>query len=613
MMLSGKNRAIYDTLSKTVQDLEIHAEIASVLEDIVTDIETAHSLERQIYQERIEEDLRIRFLWATKVLEEYKAMEREKENLRQKVGEVFLHDLMVLEDKMEAMDSSSTRVTDNSPCVISGSSSGDLQHDNPFTKSDSEIAVNLESSTDSLSRNDIITDDNVVHHESKEVFQEEEEEESLTLTHDFPPDVRQSDATTEIIQSEGQMADSSITSFPINVPVKPKTRKLNLQYLKSDLLMKIFEYMDAIDIVNMAQANVRLYTKINNIFGLGGTIVAGSRSVDGDDDVDDDCHSEDLPPVVIDHDQNEETEQDKYQRDEKTSSVGTSTSTGAIYDAKDTVRTSDVQKATIVSIPAAKSSSAATPTIKPDKTESISSVNQSDIPKTSRSVDSNLNTTTSTKSRTNTGFQLSASVAQSLASKLLPAELSAIIAMRDQLRKKEEELQKVQEDMSDLTAQLEGTISVKDVLSSKLKDLQKKVESDQEIAAKMTRQVASDQEVIAFLDERVQELEKAVDNFHMERTKANKAIDKVKDASEHQVAVLSDMLTYEREQRADQEKEWKNTKKVLIKEVKLCRAQIMALEAERDGFREENQRLKEALMALGAGAKAGRSFDTIMS
>jgi hypothetical protein len=59
-------------------------------------------------------------------------------------------------------------------------------------------------------------------------------------------------------------------------------------------------------------------------------------------------------------------------------------------------------------------------------------------------------------------------------------------------------------------------------------------------------------------------------------------------------------------------KEWKSTKKVLVKEVKHCRAQIMTLEAERDGTREENQRLKEALLSLGVG-KPGRLFETTIS
>lgn len=200
--------------------------------------------------------------------------------------------------------------------------------------------------------------------------------------------------------------------------------------------------------------------------------------------------------------------------------------------------------------------------------------------------------------------------------------------MRDQLRKKEEELVKADEDVNDLTAQLEGTINVKEVLTSKLKELQRTLQSDRESSAKITRQTASDQEVIAFLDERVQELEHTVDKFERERSKANEAMAKVKGASERQVAVLNDMLTYEREQQADHEKEWKSTKKVLVKEVKHCRAQIMALEAERDGYREENEKLKEALLSLGAGngmprntnggggVKDGtrsRSFDTIAS
>lgn len=618
-----RNRAIHDALSKTAQEINNHAEIVSILEEIVTDIETAHTLELQLYQERLQADLQERYQWATEALEEYKAMEKEKEYTSQKVGELFLRDLMLLEDKLEAMTSivPCQNMTDNSSHV-DPVSSNDLQQ----TFSSPPPAAPLPPQEGIISNVDIVQ-------ESKETSRDE----SLPLTdsnnelatsmmeqpneqnqkdendNDDKKDIQQIQQPVEIdemianARNAGQIPEST----RLQAGVLPKKNKItpNLQYLKSGLLMKIFEYMDAIDIVNMAQANVSLYTKINNIFGLGGTIVAGSRYVD-DDDIDENYQSdeEDLPPVVVIDNNDEEEAQQQEQNNPQHESTS-----------RDSVKSSsDGQKATIVAIPVAKSSSSVA--AKHDSTRSVN-LPPDTTTKTLRSVDAKANIATS-KPRTTTtttpppaaaGFQMSASVAQSLASKLLPAELSAIIAMRDQLRKKEEDLQRAQEDVSDLTAQLEGTISVKEVLASKLKDLQKKVESDEEISAKMTRQVASDQEVIAFLDERVQELEKAVDNFHMERTKANKAIDKVKDASERQVAVLSDMLTYEREQRADQEKEWKSTKKVLIKEVKLCRAQIMALEAERDGFREENQRLKEALMALGAGAKAGRSFDTIMS
>ena len=134
-------------------------------------------------------------------------------------------------------------------------------------------------------------------------------------------------------------------------------------------------------------------------------------------------------------------------------------------------------------------------------------------------------------------------------------------------------------------------MTFKETLTEKVKELKKALDSDREVSLKITRQTASDQEVIAFLDEQVQELELSVDRFDKERAKANQSIQKVQDASERQVAVLNDMLAYEKDQKLDQEKAWKSTKKVLVKEVKHCRAQIMALEAERDGVREENDKL----------------------
>jgi len=135
------------------------------------------------------------------------------------------------------------------------------------------------------------------------------------------------------------------------------------------------------------------------------------------------------------------------------------------------------------------------------------------------------------------------------------------------------------------------------------------MDQNEEIYAKMNRQASSDQEVIAFLDERVQDLERQVGNFDAERLSLQDEMDAVKKASEKQLAVLGDMLTFEREQMADHEKEWKSTKKVLVKEVKHLRAQIMALEAEKDGFAEQNVKLKEALLSIGSSSKSNKSFD----
>ena len=144
----------------------------------------------------------------------------------------------------------------------------------------------------------------------------------------------------------------------------------------------------------------------------------------------------------------------------------------------------------------------------------------------------------------------------------------------------------MRKDFEELNATLDGTLSVKEVMTAKMEEMKLTTIQNEDISAKMNRQAASDQEVIAFLDERVQELERQVGNFDNERMSMQNEMEKIKKASEKKLSLLGDMLTFEQEQMADHEKEWKSTKKVLVKEVKHRRAQILALEAERDGFAE---------------------------
>ena len=63
---------------------------------------------------------------------------------------------------------------------------------------------------------------------------------------------------------------------------------------------------------------------------------------------------------------------------------------------------------------------------------------------------------------------------------------------------------------------------------------------------------------------------------------------------------LKDILQFEREKCAEQEREWRATKKLLVKEVKNCRAQMAKLAAERDGYREQN----ESLLRFGSSSAA---------
>ena len=194
---------------------------------------------------------------------------------------------------------------------------------------------------------------------------------------------------------------------------------------------------------------------------------------------------------------------------------------------------------------------------------------------------------------------LTPELANSMAEKLSRDELAVIISMQKAQKASESDLTKLRNERDDLIAELKGVESVKDFLVAKLRDVeraQRMAESEKE---KVARQVVSDQEVIAFLDYRVQELEGGAEIADRAKSRAEQDLQAAQTKATEKTRVLSDMLRFERDQLAASEKEWKATKKVLVKEVKQCRAQIVSLEAERDGLREQNARLREALLSGG--------------
>ncbi len=718
--MNSANKVI-QTLSKTADDLFIQSEVTSILDGVISDIEIAHGLEEKLNQELVMARLRERCSLAEKALSEYKAMAHSEEQKRMTLGELLLEDLFKLEGMMEGriegtteeagMDITRTTGTDNAeqeeetPTLAEDPADG--AHEVMTTNSNINDAIDI-GVTDTSTPGNLVSEHVATNQpnsilipavasagsgpdaaagEGSPMVSQQPLEATLNETSQ-----KAEELTPSPVIDEQQHQEKELTSPKVSIPPKTKIKTPkppSLESLNSTLLMSVFEYMEALEIVNMAQTSVRLYSKVDSIFGLGGTIVAGDRSFDEED------YEEDMPEtaavvLVEDDSQEEEEEEDAKVEAEAEGDTGFTNQTPPVMDVIESsseipksssandMKSSESQssigngmaasvssdssqyRATVVSIPSKVPKSvggkppAPTPTTnttatkeKPISNESGNNTlavqnntsinttstnsnanepsNQTSATVTSTSTVTTTATTTTTPSangnkRTNTntssttsssGYQISPAVAQSLAMKLTPVELSAIISMRDQLRKKEIDMQRMKQDFDDMTVQLDGTLAVKEVLTDKVEELRKTLKKDREVSAKITRQTASDQEVIAFLDERVQELERAVDNHHQERMEAGKSVDKVKQASERQVEVLTDMLAYEREQKVDAEKEWKSTKKVLVKEVKHCRARILALEAERDGFRQENDRLREALLSLSS--KANRSFESSLA
>jgi len=189
-------------------------------------------------------------------------------------------------------------------------------------------------------------------------------------------------------------------------------------------------------------------------------------------------------------------------------------------------------------------------------------------------------------------------MANSMASKLTPAELSIILRMRERLQQCEADANKWRLEKEDAVANLDSVKAVKEFLVTRVRDTEKLVEVQKEEMKQIQKKNLEDQEVIVYLDERVKDLERRMENMKVNEEATKKESMQLVQKHEKKVMVLSDMLQFEREQTAANESEWKIAKKLLVKEVKSCRARLVGLEAELEGCRQQNGQLKHGLMAL---------------
>jgi hypothetical protein len=335
---------------------------------------------------------------------------------------------------------------------------------------------------------------------------------------------------------------------------EPEEEVPGLVEIDMEILMSIFGFMDAIDILNTAQINLSMYSRVDNIFGI---------SEDGQ------SPPKPTPPA----------------RKKKKPPAQQPAATIAQPKAKPT-------PAPAAAPPAAANKPTAAPAESGPLGKGLFSMLQ---PRAAAGAA----VLSGKRQESGRGPLLNASVAQSMASKLSDAELAAIISMTEKLSKMEKEVNLLRNEKEALTHKLDGTEAVKQFLISKVRDVDLKLTQSRDDEIKVTQQIASDQEVIAFLDSRVQELERQNETITKEKSGFQSELQSLKESSSKKITMLSDMLKYEREKLKDEESDWKATKKVLVKEVKSCRAQILALQAERDGLKEQNEMLKRAIVSTG--------------
>jgi hypothetical protein len=195
-------------------------------------------------------------------------------------------------------------------------------------------------------------------------------------------------------------------------------------------------------------------------------------------------------------------------------------------------------------------------------------------------------------------IKFNAAMANSMASKLTPAELSIILRMRERLQQCEADANKWRLEKEDAVANLDSVKAVKEFLVTRVRDTEILVEVHKEEMKQIQKKNLEDQEVIVYLDERVKDLERRMKEMKVNEEAMKKESMQLVQKHEKKVQVLSDMLRFEREQTAANESEWKIAKKLLVKEVKSCRARLVGLEAELEGCRQQNSQLKHGLMTL---------------
>lgn len=454
------------------------------------------------------------------------------------------------------------------------------------------------------------------------------------------------------------LGDNDVDADAAMDPPVPK-----LEEFGETLLMHVFSFLDALDILNTAQVNVSMYSRVDSLFGLGGGGGSGGGGVTSSSTHDAESSSVSPPtaaataPAIA---------------ASTASTLTTTTATSTVASVTPTpVPATPVHSPTVVklpppvkSVPAAASpsigsgggglaqpvlptpstpnASTATSTTttsspsrgagggglslfssilqprgqaKPPVTPSSSGgggAAASLIPPGVRAAgvaqsvfQTHRRTASADATATAGGPPMNAAMANSMASKLSDAELNAIILMTERLKQKESLAERLSRENDALAAQLDGAEAVKDFLISKVRDVEAALSANDEHEAKIARQIASDQEVIAFLDARVQELEGQLESDRIAHEASEVAHQRRLLQLEQKTAVLGDLLQFERERVKENEVDWRSTKRVLVKEVKGLRSQLAALSAERDGYREQNERLRLAVIGPGGG---GGSF-----
>ena len=645
-------------------DLQVRDEVSTILQSMLSDIETQNTLKSQYNHQTQIQQLQSQLHNCQLELQERRAYQQNSILERQNVGDLFVSELFVLsqtlqelhswkeqhEVKIQEYDVLKEKLTRAEESIRTFQRSNSL---NANANMNDNMNDNMNENTN-LTSNNVSTSAVVLNNNSNDnkgtslsEIASRKEVSNLTISdvptstpdpkeQDVPPnnlnpldDTKKEDPVPNNLTSE-EPKPTSPKKSPKSTIKKERTKekkkepkkkkkypKASFTALNDLVLLEIFAFLDAVEVIQSAQVNKAFYTKVNTMFGNVSSVDTPEDSVvlleeESDSDSDSDSESSSSSSEEDETSSDDEEEEKEEVKPPSSTSIAPTivalppkTNSTASFGSSNSSKTQNQARAAMISNNPLSTMFSNMLQPKPNGTAPTNNnVNTSPTMDTSNSITSSTpsqnNPTTSSAS---TG--LTSNMANSMTSKLSPSELSVIISMT-------EKISRLSAEKEDLSARLEGTEAVKEFLISKVRDAELALAQKSSESLAITQQTSSDQEVISFLDGRVRELERLYKACTSEKSKAVEEIQTLQKQSMKKTKVIEDMLQFERQQLATQETEWKMTKKVLVKEVKHCRAQIATLTAELDSMYHQKERLKQALLSLNGGggsSNIGLSID----
>ena len=515
--------SIEANLLQAIEEIQARSQIQACLNDLAIDVEIATSLQEKCNRHFEKKEYESRIQDYENALQEVFLLQREERKKSKLLGKQLSKELVDLSVLLGQLKRENEQIAEKLAKTEEELKAAQTSQEPPPPESSQD----QEASTKTIEHRNIVDE-----------TEQRTDAGQPTLISD------QDSADSPVAPQEPKPAQEQVHTEPlVTLDENAENDTPNLISLETEILMRIFGFLDALDILNTAQVNVSMYSRVDSLFGFS--------------------------PQA----QSEDTS---------------------------TIATSESNPTTTTVPPATESSNSKTVSKTPAPSASAT---KSDVGRGGlfaallqpRKAGSPGRPARRSGSDISTSQPMNAAVASSMASKLTDTELNAIIVMTERLKQKETLADKLVKENEELKSKLNGTESVKQYLIERVREMEMAMDTSDENETKIAQQIASDQEVIAFLDGRVQDLERNVTRLENEKKEIACELQKLMEQSEQKSNVMGDMLQFEREKLSESEKEWKATKKVLVREVKSCRAQVAALQAERDGYREQNERLRKTV------------------